>query len=386
MLNETMLYKAAYISPKQRIRRISIHDLKGIPITPPPFRDRPSTEGALLLEMETNDGVVGWATSGYTHPIAIELIEKYLAPRIIDEGIDPFRTDLIPRLFDRHTWERPLGRVLVSAMAMVDIACWDIKGKTIGRPVHHLIGGARDRVPVYITHGAAYDGAPVYTADELAAEAAYLVSLGYNHLKNTVGRQAIPDPDDDYVRMAAMREAVGPNVKLSMDGNLRMSLPEAIRLCKLCEELDISFIEEPVYYNDPRNLAHLRQQTTIRVAAAENEHFKARDYLEADSIDYLQPNINNDGGLTASLRIAAQAHAYNIPLSHGNGNGPHNIALHAGLLNGGLVEYHFHKWMTYNALFEEVPQPQAGWLEVSQNPGFGLEPKDGVIREYKRNQ
>ncbi|MET3663281.1 mandelate racemase/muconate lactonizing enzyme family protein [Aquamicrobium ahrensii] len=386
MLNETMLYRSSVAAPRQKIARISIHDLQGIPITPPPFRDRPNKEGALLLEMETDDGVVGWSTSGYTHPLAIDLIEKYLAPRIIEEGVDPFRTDRIPQLFDRHTWERPLGRVLVSAMAMIDIACWDIKGKATGRPVHHLIGGARDRVPVYITHGAAYDGAPVYSREELAAEAAHLVSLGYDHLKNTVGRQAIPDPDDDYHRMAAMREAVGPDVKLSMDGNLRMSLPDAVRLCKLCEELDITFIEEPVHYNEPRNLAHLRSQTSIRVAAAENEHFKARDYLEAGAVDYLQPNINNDGGLTASLRIAAQARAYNVPLGHGNGNGPHNIALHAGVLNGGLVEYHFHKWMTYNALFEDVPQPEKGWLNVSQEPGFGLEPKDGIIKEYKRNR
>lgn len=64
MLNETMLYKTSVVAPRQKIARISIHDLKGIPITPPPFRDRPNTEGALLLEMETDDGVIGWATSG----------------------------------------------------------------------------------------------------------------------------------------------------------------------------------------------------------------------------------------------------------------------------------------------------------------------------------
>jgi L-alanine-DL-glutamate epimerase-like enolase superfamily enzyme len=120
-------------------------------------------------------------------------------------------------LFDRHTWERPLGRVLISAPAMIDIALWDIKGKTLGKPVHHLLGGARDRVPVYVTHGAAYDGAPVYSPEELAAEAAHLVKLGNNHVKNTVGRHAIPDPMDDFLRMKAMRAAIGPDIKLAMD-------------------------------------------------------------------------------------------------------------------------------------------------------------------------
>src|SRR3546814_5764162 len=76
------------------------------------------------------------------------------------------------------------------------------------------------------------------------------------------------------------------------------------------------------------------------------------------------------------------AKAFNKPLSHGNGAGPHNIALQAGLANGSLVEYHFHKWMAYNAIFKSVPQPVDGYLEVSQEPGCGLEPKDGLIKEF----
>lgn len=382
MMNQTYAFDDEVVPSKQTIARMKIHKIEGVPIPPPPFRDRPKTEGALLLEIETNDGVVGYSTSGYAHHSAINLIENYMAPRVIEAGADPFRTDYIATLFDRHTWERSLGRMFVAALAMIDIACWDIKGKTLGRPVHHLIGGARDRVPVYVTHGAAYEGAPVYSREELANEAAHLVGLGVTHLKNTVGRQRIPDPVDDYHRMAAMREAVGPDIELSMDGNLRMTLPQAMRLCQMCEELNISFIEEPIHYNDPRLLAHLRTQTTIPVAAAENDRFSTLQLLQADAVDYMQPNVNNDGGYTAAIRNAAIARAFNVPLGHGNGNGPHNIALHAGLQHGGLVEYHFHKWMAYNAMFKEVPQPKDGWLEVSQAPGLGLEPKDGLIEEY----
>ena len=381
MLNQTFMFESDVAASGQKIAKIEACTLKNIPITPPPFRDRPNVEGALLLRVETSDGIVGWSTSGYTHPVAIDLINKYLAPRLIGE--DPFRTERLPLLFDRHTNERPLGRALQSAMAMIDIACWDIKGKTLGKPVHVLLGGARDQVPVYVTHGAAYDGAPVYSAEELAAEAAHLVKLGNTHVKNTVGRQQIPDPKDDFQRMAAMRDAIGPDVQLSMDGNLRMNIAQASELCDRCYELDISFIEEPIHYNDPANLRHLRDRIRIPVAAAENEKFTALQLLQAGAVDFIQPNINNDGGLSAGARIATLARVFNVPLSHGNGNGPHNIALHAGLLNGGLVEYHYHKWMTYNALFEEVPQPQAGWLTVSQKPGFGLEPKDGVIAEYR---
>jgi L-alanine-DL-glutamate epimerase-like enolase superfamily enzyme len=382
MMNQTYVFETPVVESTQRIARIAIHNLRGIPIPPPPFRDRPKTEGALLLEMETSDGIVGYATSGYAHHSVVELVERWIAPRLIEAKADPFRTDHVATLFDRHTWERALGRTLTAALSMVDIACWDIKGKALGKPVHHLLGGARDRVPVYVTHGAAYEGAPVYSREELAAEAAHLVGLGCTHLKNTVGRQQIPDPADDYQRMAAMREAVGPDVQLSMDGNLRMNLPQAMKLCQMCEELDIAFIEEPIHYNDPRNLHHLRLKTTIPVAAAENDRFSTLQLLQADAVDYLQPNVNNDGGYTAAVRNAAIARAFNVPLSHGNGNGPHNIALHAGLQHGGLVEYHFHKWMAYNAIFKTVPQPENGWLTVSQEPGLGLDPKDGLIAEF----
>ncbi|WP_266064873.1 mandelate racemase/muconate lactonizing enzyme family protein [Brucella intermedia] len=381
MLSRAYVFENEVASSQQKIARVEAHRLENIPIQTPPFRDLPNKEGATLLEIETSDGVVGWSTSGYTHPVAIDLINKFIAPTILGE--DPFRTDRIPTLFDRHTFERPLGRTLVSALAMVDIALWDIKGKAFGKPVHVLLGGARDKVPVYVTHGAAYDGAPAYTKEELAAEAAHLVGLGNNHVKNTVGRQRVPNPREDYDRMRALRDAIGPDIQLSMDGNLRMSVAEASRLCNMCEELDISFIEEPIHYNDPANLAHLRSRTTIPLAAGENERFTALDLMKAGAIDYFQPNINNDGGITAAVRSAAIAKAFNVPLSHGNGNGPHNIALHAGLQNGGLVEYHFHKWMAYNAIFKEVPQPENGFLTVSQAPGFGLEPKDGLITEYK---
>jgi L-alanine-DL-glutamate epimerase-like enolase superfamily enzyme len=382
VLNEAYVFQDTnVVETRDKITRIEAHRLVNIPIQAPPFRDRPNKEGALLLEVETSDGLVGWATSGYTHAVAIDLINKYIAPKVI--GQSPFRTELIPLLFDRSSFQRPLGRTLISALAMIDIALWDIKGKSVGKPVHHLLGGARDRVPVYVTHGAAYDGAPVYSPEELGAEAAHLVKLGNNFLKNTVGRQPIPDAKDDYIRMKAMRDAVGPDVKLAMDGNLRMTLSQSVELCKRCEELDIAFVEEPLHYNDPRLLKQLRSQTTIPVAAAENEKFSTLELLLGDAVDFLQPNVNNDGGYSAAIRNAALAKAFHVPLSHGNGNGPHNIALHAGLGNGGLVEYHFHKWMAYNAIFESVPQPEDGYLRVSQEPGLGLNPKAGIVKEYR---
>jgi L-rhamnonate dehydratase len=278
---------------------------------------------------------------------------------------------------------RFMGRGYLSALALIDIALWDIRGKTLGVPVHHLLGGARDKVEVYVTHGAAYGNSPVYSAEELAAEARHLVDLGNRHLKNTVGRQGVPDPADDYLRMRAMRDAVGPDIKLAMDGNARMTVAQSVKLCALTEELEISFLEEPIIDNDPIQLRELRGKTSIPIAAGENHKYSARDLLVNEAVDILQPNVTNDGGYTAGLRIGMLAQAFGRQLSHGNGSGPHNIALQAGLANGALVEYHFHKWMAYNAIFEHVPQPENGFLHVSQEPGLGLNPKPGLIKEYK---
>ncbi len=232
-----------------KIVRIEAHHLGNIPIQPPPFRKLPNVEHALIVEIETSSGIVGYSMGGYTHPIVVDFIACHAAPLLLGE--DARFIDRIAGRFHRHSVVRFMGRAYLSALALIDIALWDIKGKALGVPVHHLLGGGRDRVDVYITHGAAYGGAPAYSTEELAAEAKHLAGLGNRHLKNTVGRQGIPDPADDYVRMKAMRDAVGPDVKLAMDGNARMTVGQAAKLCRMTEELDISFLEEPILDNDP---------------------------------------------------------------------------------------------------------------------------------------
>ncbi|WP_457090422.1 mandelate racemase/muconate lactonizing enzyme family protein [Microvirga sp. P5_D2] len=366
-----------------KIARVEAHYLDNIPITPPPFRKLPNVERTVMVEIETNDGLVGWGMGGYFHPSMTNFINNYVAPSLVGE--DPMRIERIAaKLHKQFIFaQRDLGRALVSSLSTIDIALWDLKGKACNQSVHKLLGGAVDKIPVYITHGAAYGGAPVYSPEELAAEAKHLVDLGNNYLKNTVGRQAVPDPDDDYVRMKAMRDAVGPNVKLAMDANARMTSDSAIRLCRLVEELDISLFEEPCLDNDPRLLVALKEKTTIPIGVAENHKYSMRDLLLADAVDIVQPNVNNDGGYTGGLRIAALAKAFNKPIGHGNGSGPHNVALQAGLASGTIVEYHFHKWMAYNAIFKEVPQPIEGFLHVSTAPGTGLEPKDGLVAEFE---
>lgn len=366
------------------------YHLANFPITPPPFRDLPSTGSLLLIEVETTGGITGWGAAGYAHPSMVHLVNKYMADEVVGENalhrerIAWKITDPRP---DSKFGPRKLGRALTGALSALDLALWDVTGKLLGLPVHVLLGGASEKVPVYMTHGAAYAGAPVYSREELAAEAAELAKGGNWLLKNTVGRQIkdgkfAPDPVDDYHRMAAIREAVGPDVKLAMDGNCRMTVRQAEKLATMCEELEIEFFEEPIYANDPHQMRVLRERAPVAIAAAENHLYSAADLIRADAIDILQPNVVNDGGYTGGLRSANLARAHNVPIGHGNGGGPYNIALHAGLGNGTGVEYHYHVWQEYNAVFDGVPQPQAGYVTASTEPGTGLTPRDSIVSEY----
>jgi L-alanine-DL-glutamate epimerase-like enolase superfamily enzyme len=181
----------------------------------------------------------------------------------------------------------------------------------------------------------------------------------------------------------AIREAVGPEIKLAMDGNLRMTLPQAELLCKLTEDdVRISFLEEPMLENDVHLMRQLRSRTSIPIAAAINNRNTARDLLVNEAVDILQPNCCNDGGYTAALHVASMARGFNVPLGHGNGHGPHNLPLQAGLANGSIIELHYHNWSAYKAIYQEVPEIVDGRMKAMTEPGTGLVPKPEVLEEY----
>jgi L-alanine-DL-glutamate epimerase-like enolase superfamily enzyme len=346
-----------------------------------------------MLEVITESGHVGWARSSNARPIVADFFNNYFGPELV--GQDLFQINKVKRRLALGTGigsgKGGLSSLSRGAWSTIDIALWDLKGQLFDKPVHHLLGGARDRVHVYITFGVPYGNEPEYSIDELVAEAKHHVSHGNTALKTVVGQkvrgqEVNPDAREDYRRLSAVRQAVGPDVRLAIDGAYGMSLPETVRLCKAIEELDIAFLEEPLYENDPLLLAHLRLQTSIPIAAAETPRYSARQLLTAQAVDILQPNVNNDGGYTAGIELAGIAKAFNTPIGHGNGSGPYNIALHAGVENGTEVEYHQHRWFDFNAIFEDVPQPENGYVTASLAPGTGLVPKEGLIEEFTVRQ
>jgi L-rhamnonate dehydratase len=256
--------------------------LTNIPTSPPPLLEGLSRANTIIVEIETDNGIIRYGATGGSLPWSIvEFVNRQVRPSLI--GQDPLLTERIWHQMQRQFNQRTLTDVWSQGTSAVDIALWDIKGKALGLPVWKLLGGAQNPVPAYITFGL-----PSYSKDQLAEAARYWVQdQGQDKLKMVVGVIGdSQDPEADAERVAAVRDAVGPKVQLMMDAKYHLTAHHALQLCKLCEPLNITWFEEPVYQNDTRLLADLRRQTTIPLAAGQNEghRWRHRELIVGDYI------------------------------------------------------------------------------------------------------
>jgi L-alanine-DL-glutamate epimerase-like enolase superfamily enzyme len=188
---------------------------------------------------------------------------------------------------------------------------------------------------------------------------------------------------EDVARVRAVREAVGPGVQLYVDANCSLDGYHALELARRLEPYDVALFEEPVTQNDVRVMADLRRKTRIPLGAGQNEGlaFRFRDLVLADAVDLLQPNVVISGGFTQVARIAGMAAAFNVGIANGGAWPHHNMHLHAGLANGGLVEYHYVALLVCDQIFEGLARAEGGWLALPESPGLGFAPKRDAIRE-----
>ena len=342
---------------------------------------------ANFVEIETDDGLKGHALSTYPLKYGIrEFINREVAP--VARGMDALRPEEVRTRVFWATARKYFMGAWNCAMSLVDVALWDIKGKATGQPVWKLLGGAHAKLPAYITFGL-----PRYSIEELIEVARMLVKDGQTSLKMVVAAgsheydEILGQPTDasilqDAERVRALREAVGPRIELMMDANKGATFAQALKLAKLCEPYNLTWFEDPVLQGDPRLMARLRAQTTIPIAAgstATSDLVYLREYLVREAVDYLQPNVRDIGGYTQGLKAAGIAQAFNVPLAMG-GNYPHlNMHLHAGVPNGGRVEFHWQGWKCVEALFDNAPGPVKGTVTLPERPGLGFTPKAGIL-------
>jgi L-alanine-DL-glutamate epimerase-like enolase superfamily enzyme len=263
------------------------------------------------------------------------------------------------------------GGLLHCALAPLDIAVWDAAGKTLGQPLARLLGGFRDRVPAYASDGLWYSLSPA----DLASAARHHVQEGFPAVKLRLGRE--PTPDREVRRVEAVREAVGPDVRIMVDVNECWSASQARRGGRALQAAGIAWLEDPLHHLDVAGLAALRRRLEIPIAAGEHlYHLDAfRALLAARAVDVLILDLARVGGVTPWRKIAALAHAHGVPVC-GHVVPEIHVHLLASVPNGHLVEY-----VPRSAgILRSMPRLEAGELVVPAAPGLGLE-LDGTAVE-----
>jgi L-alanine-DL-glutamate epimerase-like enolase superfamily enzyme len=343
-----------------------------------PLLKEPMVRNAVVCEVETDDGHVGHGLTGGAYlPFAIvTAVEKEFLPVVKD--MDPRDTEAIHEKVWWKLNQRSMTGVVSSALSVIDIACWDIRGKQAGRTVAQLLGGARDWAPTYCTFGFTE-----YEDREQLVEAAKLqIKNGHRRLKMVV---AVHEGgwQEDARRVRAVRDAIGPDVELMMDANYKFNPVDARQLCRAIEDCHLTWFEEPVYQNDTRAMADLRQHTNIPISAGQNEghRWRLRELVLHHAVDILQPNVCYCGGYTEAQKAGHLAQAFNLPIANGGGWPLHNMHTMAGLMNGWRVEFHLDMQAVGELLFVKPPRPENNMVKIPNKPGLGFEPNRDVLKD-----
>ena len=251
-------------------------------------------------------GIVGWGEG-----VGGEIVEGLLAPVLI--GQDPTnRIGLWQRMFHAlYNGNNAVG-LGGSAISAIDTALWDITGKAFGQPIYNLLGGkVRDRVAVYAT-GLYYTEGEFPT--RLLDEARGYVEMGFMGMKTKVGGLPM---DEDVKRVAALREAIGPDVKLMVDANQAYNATSAIRIGRRLEECDLVWFEEPVNAQDIEGYLQVKSALPMAIAGGENlrTRYEFSQFLARRAYDIAQPDVVNVGGITEMRNVAMTANTHGIQLN-----------------------------------------------------------------------
>src|SRR5690349_5302795 len=264
------------------------------------------TRTAMLVEIETDNGLVGWGECYGPARMTAAVVES-IAPWLVGE--DPLRTD--------HLWQMVYARLrdhgqkglVIQGLSGVDIALWDIKGKHFGVPVHRLLGGPlRSKVRAYAT--GLYRRKSGDPLRYLAEEAAGYVGEGFTAVKLKVGFGV----NEDAAVTRAVREAIGQRTALMVDANHAFDAVAAIRLGRMIEEHDIGWFEEPVPPEDLAGYRAVKAALNIPIAGGECEftRYGFRELLTSRAVDIVQPDTCAAGGLSECKKIADMAEAFGV--------------------------------------------------------------------------
>lgn len=361
---------------------------------------RATTFDTALVRVETDAGITGVGEAkvsagspGDYHGV-VAVINQEFGPELV--GQDPRDISRIwENLYSGTRGHYAIARghafpamsrrgISISAISGIDIALWDILGKSLDAPVWRLLGGRKaESMPAYASGGWA-------NAAQIGAQLqGYVDRGGFKAVKMRIG-VFDGSPVASAERVLAARAALGPDMDIMADAHGSFTVSEAKQFCHLVRDCNLAWFEEPVAADDKRGLAEVRASTHIPIATGESEstRFDFRDLIELRAADILQPDLGICGGITETLRISALASAANLRLApHLWAGAPAFAAgLHVAAASPAsfILEYSLGANPMIHDLVEESFPVQGGLLAIPDRPGLGITIRDDFVQRYRR--
>jgi galactonate dehydratase len=349
-----------------------------------------SWRNLIFLKVSTDEGLIGYGEC--TTQNREEGVLGYLpgAVRRHVLGSDPFNVeDLWLRMYRNEFWRG--GVISTSVMSGIEIACWDIMGKAVGQPVWRLLGGqCHEKIMAYANAWYTVERTP----QEFAKRVKVVLEKGYQALKvDPFGPGAMELSRAEKARsvdlVAAIREAVGPEVEIFVEMHGRFSAATAIEIARMLEPYRPGWIEEPCPPEDIPSLQKVAAKVKIPVATGERyfTHYGFREALESGAVDILQPDIVHAGGMLDMKKIAAMADVRSVMVAPHNSNGPVCTAasVHFGFCTTNIKVQECFDDFSESWVVEAVPgtpRPRDGYFHLPQGPGLGISLNEDLIREH----
>jgi galactonate dehydratase len=346
----------------------------------------------VFVVVRTDEGVEGVGEVRMINQT--EALLGYLAEAVPNHvlGADPFAIEALVQRMWRGEYARA-GGIAMSALAVIEIACWDIVGKALDQPVYRLLGGpVRDRIKAYANGWYTVERAP----DEFHEAARRVVERGYEALKlDPFGSGTVELEPAERSRsiglVEAVRDAIGPDAELLIEMHGRFTPTVALAISRELEPFRPSWIEEPVPPDNLRALSRVTARSNVPVATGERIHARPefRELFELQAADVVQPDPTMCGGIAETRRISAWAEAYSVLVAPHNVGGPVSTAaaLHLAACTPNFkIQEHFNDFAEayVKAAAPGNPEVVGGSFALPEGPGLGVELDEDVVAEHPR--
>jgi L-alanine-DL-glutamate epimerase-like enolase superfamily enzyme len=338
-----------------------------------------AASGAVVLRLQTDAGITGWATSSFGTmaggPLVLQsILQNEVKPVLV--GQDP----AFPKRLRSDLWQAleysGVQGIAQMAISSAEVAIWDILGKCAGMPVYKMLGAYADRVPTYAMCGWYYPDDNDLSQYKKQLNDAF--EEGFTGAKIKVGRFSL---DDDVKRIKVAMEIAGKDRRIMVDANQKFDVSEAIHRGKVYQEMGVYWLEEPIVPYDHAGYGQVAEALEMRIATGENDYTKYAfaDLIARRGVDVVQPDSRRAGGVSEWMEIGAIADAAKLPVAS-HGGGPEDMQMllampNAIYMEGGSFKGHSSTIETLRMVDSAVLAPV--------NPGMGSELRPEYIQKHK---